>query len=414
MAIADQPTLWPAFQNSGQTAVAAEAIPTQWSAEKNVAWTADIPGYGQSTPIVAHDQVVVTSTSGDNKDNYHVESYTLLTGEKRWQIDMKNPSPFANTPMVSRAAPSAIATEEGFIAFFEGGVVVALDKEGGKIWEKDLVSSYGPIEARHGLSSSLEQFADHVLVWIERGENPYLLALDKKSGAEVWKVAGVGATAWSSPRLLAVGEQQHLVCSASGKIVGYDPATGNRLWEFTDISNNSSCTPMPVGNGRFLIGASDGRGETTPGAAAKSNGLIEVIPQADGTFKVGFKWRATKATSTFGSPVVAGKTAAIVNRTGVLYRFDLETGEEVSAERTDAGGIWATPIVAGDYLYLFGYKGTTSVINLNDGTEIAKNRLWDAESQESFGSGSVLYAAAPAPPYLILRRGDKLYAIKQL
>jgi outer membrane protein assembly factor BamB len=111
---------------------------------------------------------------------------------------------------------------------------------------------------------------------------------------------------------------------------------------------------------------------------------------------------------------VAGKTAAIVNRTGVLYRFDLETGEEVSMERTDAGGIWATPIVAGDYLYLFGYKGTTSVINLKDGTEIAKNRLWDAESQESYGSGSVLYAAAPAPPYLILRRGDKLYAIKQL
>lgn len=413
-AVADQPKLWPAFQNGGQPAVAADAIPTHWSAEKNVAWSADIPGYGQSTPIVAHDQVVVTSTSGDKKDNYHVESYALLTGEKVWQIDMKNPSPFANTPMVSRAAPSAIATDEGFIALFEGGIVIALDKEGGKLWERDLVAAYGPIEARHGLSSSLEQFANHVFVWIERGENPYLLALDKKSGNEVWKVAGVGATSWSSPRLLAVGDQQHLICSASGKIVGYDPTTGNRLWEFTDISNNSSCTPMPVGNGRFLIGASDGRGESTPGTAAKSNGLIEVVPQDNGSFKVGFKWRATKATSTFGSPVVAGNTAAIVNRTGVLYRFDLETGEEVSMERTDAGGIWATPVVAGDYLYLFGYKGTTSVINLKDGTEIAKNRLWDEESQESYGSGSVLYAAAPAPPYLILRRGDKLYAVKEL
>ena len=416
VASADTPAQWPAFQNSGQSEVAADTIPKEWSAEKNVAWTADIPGYGQSTPIVAHDQVVVTSTSGDNKDNYHVESYALLTGEKRWQVDIKNPSPFANTPMVSRAAPSAIATAEGFIAFFEGGVVVSLDKDGQRIWEKDLVASYGPIEARHGLSSSLEQTEDHVFIWIERSENPYVLALDKKSGEEVWKVAGVGATSWASPRLLAVGDQQHLVCSASGKIVGYDPATGKRLWEFTDISNNSSCTPMPAGNGKFLIGASDGRGETTSGAAAKSNGLIEVIPQDDGSFKVGFKWRATKATSTFGSPVVAGNTAAIVNRTGVLYRFDLETGEQVSMERTDAGGIWATPVVAGDYLYLFGYKGTTSVINLKDGTEVAKNRLWEAEAEGEggFGRGSVLYAAAPAPPYLILRRGDKLYAIKQL
>lgn len=414
--MADQPQVWPAFQNSGQPVVASETLPTQWSAEKNIAWTADIPGYGQSTPIVAHDQVVVTSTSGENKDDYHVESYAISTGEKLWQIDMKNPSPFANTPMVSRAAPSAIATKDGFIAFFEGGVVVALDKEGGKRWEKDLVATYGPIEARHGLSSSLEQNDEHVFVWIERSENPYLLALDKKSGTEAWKVAGVGGTSWSSPRLLAVGDQQHLVCSASGKIVGYDPATGNRLWEFTDISNNSSCTPMPVGNGKFLIGASDGRGETTEGAAAKSNGLIEVVPQEDGSFKVGFKWRATKATSTFGSPIVAGNTAAIVNRTGVLYRFDLETGEQVSMDRTDAGGIWATPIVAGDYLYLFGYKGTTSVIDLKDGTEIAKNRLWEAEAEgeAGFGRGSVLYAAAPAPPYLFLRRGDKLYAVKQL
>jgi outer membrane protein assembly factor BamB len=144
--------------------------------------------------------------------------------------------------------------------------------------------------------------------------------------------------------------------------------------------------------------------------------LIEVVPQEDGSFKVGFKWRATKATSTFGSPIVAGNTAAIVNRTGVLYRFDLETGEQVSMDRTDAGGIWATPIVAGDYLYLFGYKGTTSVIDLKDGTEIAKNRLWEAEAEgeAGFGRGSVLYAAAPAPPYLFLRRGDKLYAVKQL
>jgi outer membrane protein assembly factor BamB len=411
---ADAPGQWPAFQNSGQTVIVSDAIPTKWSADQNVAWTSEIPGYGQSTPIVANDQVVVTSTSGENKDNYHVASYAIETGKKLWQFDAKNPSPFANTPMVSRAAPSAIATTDGFIAFFEGGVVVALDKNGQKIWEKDLVALYGPIEARHGLASSLEQNTDNVFVWIERTENPYLLALDKRSGDEFWKAPGVGATSWSSPRLIPVGDQQHLVCSASGKIVGYDPATGNRLWGFTDISNNSSCTPMPVGSGTFLMGASDGRGETTPGAAAESNGLIEVVPQSDGTFHVGFKWRATKATATFGSPIVVGKTAAIVNRTGVLYRFDLETGEQTFMERTEAGGIWATPIVAGEHLYLFGYKGTTSVIDLKDNREIAKNRLWEAESEESFGGGKVLYAAAPAPPYLFLRRGDMLYAIKQL
>ena len=402
---------WGKFQNGGDNSTEMK-LPTEWSPEKNIAWTAEIEGYGQSTPIVAHDQIVVTSTSGDMKDNYHVISYAIRSGEKNWQVDLKNPSPFANTPMVSRAAPSAIATAEGFIAFFEGGVLAALAKDGSTLWQKDLVEIYGPIKARHGLSASLEQDRDHVFVWIERGEEPYLLALNKKSGEEIWKAPGIGATSWSSPRMVGVGNSSHLVCSAIGKIVGYDPKTGERLWELEDIANNSSCTPTPVGDRQFLIGASNGRGETNPSAAAENNGLVEIKQDAGGAFSAAFKWRATKATSSFGSPVKAGDTAAIVNRTGVLYRLDLETGEQRSVDRTAAGGIWATPIVNGGLIYLFGYKGTTSVISLADGKEVAKNRCW-AEGKDSpgFGGGSVLYAAAPAAPYLIIRSGDKLYAI---
>jgi outer membrane protein assembly factor BamB len=411
---ADSPS-WHGFQNLGQSIAPASSLPTKWSPDKNIAWTAELIGYGQSTPIVAHQQVVVTSTSGENKDNYHVTAYALESGEKRWQVDLTNPTPVPNRPMVSRAAPSAIADDQGFVAFFEGGTLIALSPTGETLWQKDLVAQYGKIEARHGLASSLEQNDKLAFVWVERSEDPYLLALDKTNGEVVWKVPGVGAATWASPRLIDVGQTQHLVCSASGKIVGFDPVTGDRVWEFSEISNNSSCTPMPVGGGQFLIGASDGRGETTPGAGAESNGLIEITRNADGDFQAGFKWQASKATSTFGSPVVAGKTAAIVNRAGVLYRLDLQTGEEVSVQRTGAGGIWATPIVSTDFIYLFGHQGTTSVISLADGKEIAKNRCWEAEAKAASGRGrgSVLYAAAPASPYLILRRGDKLYAIKE-
>ncbi len=408
------PPNWSSFQNGGQLATDLK-LPTQWSPDQNIAWTADITGYGQSTPIIAHDQIVVTSTSGENKDNYHLSSYSIVDGTKLWQVDLTNPSPFANTPMVSRAAPSAVATAEGFVAFFEGGLLVAVSPGGDRQWELNLVEKYGKIEARHGLAASLEANADHVFVWVERSEEPYVLALEPKTGNVAWKVPGVGSTSWGSPRLIPVAGGQHLVCSASGKIIGLDPADGNRLWEFAEISNNTSCTPTPAGEAQFLIGASDGRGETQPGAAAASNGLIQISPQADGSFQAAYKWQAKKATCTFGSPVVAGDTAAIVNRTGVLYRLDLETGEQVSIDRTDAGGIWSTPIVAGDYLYIFGYKGTTSVISLADGKQIASNRCWpeggDADKQPGFGGGDVLYAAAPLGNRLIIRRGDKLFAI---
>ncbi len=414
---------WSSFQNGGHPTIADEALaatlPDQWSPNENIAWEADIEGYGQSTPIVAHGQVFVTSTSGENKDNCHVIAYDIHTGKKNWQFDESNPSPFANTPMVSRAAPTGVATDDGLIAVFEGGVLVSLSPTGTTVWQKDLVALHGKIDARHGLSASLEQDAKRIYVWIERSEQPYVLAIDKKNGEVLWKADGVGKTSWASPRLVPVGNGQHLVCSASGMIIGLDPATGERLWSFDDIANNSSCTPMPIGDGQFLIGASDGRGEESSGDAAASNGLIRITKDSEGSFTAAFRWSANKATSTFGSPVAATNTpsdggkALFVNRAGVLYQLDLETGEALSVDRTDAGGIWATPLVIGNRAYLFGYKGTTAVIDLSDGKQLHANRCWPAPAEESsFGGGSVLYAASAAPPYLFIRRGDKLYAIK--
>ena len=412
---AGQSATWGKFQNGGQPYSAESKLPIEWSPEENIAWTADITGYGQSTPVIAHGLIVVTSTSGDNKDEYHVSAYDVESGKKAWEVTRKNPSPFKNSPMVSRAAPSAIATKTGFAAFFEGGLLLSLDGEGNVAWEQDLVAKHGKIEARHGLAASLEQDDQRLYVWVERSQDPYVLAVNPETGEQIWRAAGVGTTSWSSPRLVPVGDGAHLVCSASGKIVGLDPATGERLWEFDKISNNSSCTPMPVGNGQFLIGASDGRGAQTPGAAAESNGLVQITKHGEGSFVADYKWQAAKATSTFGSPVIAGDTAAIVTRAGVLYRLDLKTGEKVSAGRIDAGGIWATPIVSGDKLYIFGYKGTTSVVSLADGKEIASNRCWDATGPggktPGFGGGNVLYAAAIAGDRLIIRRGDKMYAI---
>ena len=414
-AVAETPT-WARFQNGGRMNVDAD-LPTEWSPEKNIAWTADIPGYGQSTPIVAHDQIVVTSTSGENKDDYHVCSFSLEDGQPRWQVDLANPSPFKNTPMVSRAAPSAVATPSGFVAFFEGGVLVGIRPDGTKQWERNLVADYGKIEARHGIASSLESDGERVFVWVERGEDPYVLAVSPSTGETLWKSAGIGSTSWGSPRLVPVAGGQHLVCSGIGKIIGIDPETGEQLWEFDEIANNSSNTPTPVGDGTFLIGASEGRGQSSSGNAAANNGLIQISQSADGSWQASFKWQARKATSSFGSPVVAGDTAALVNRAGVLYRLDLETGEQVSVDRTDAGGIWATPIVANNLIYLFGYKGTTSVISLSDGKEIAENRCWpkggDGDNTPGFGGGNVLYAATVVDDQLLIRRGDKLYAIAQ-
>ena len=407
---------WSSFQNGGRTTAAA-SLPTEWSPDEKVAWSVPIPGYGQSSPVVAGEKIYCTSVSGENKEGLHVTCFAADLGQQLWKYDLRNSSPEKNSSYVSRAAPTPVCDDTGVIAFFEGGNVVALDDSGKLRWQRDLVADYGPIKARHGLGASVEQSDSSVFVWVERQNEPYLLCLSKKSGETIWKVDGVGSTSWSSPRLVPVGASSHLVVSASGKLAGHDPASGRRLWSFDDISGNTTPTPVPLGDGRFLVGASAGRGESGGGKAAESNGVIEVTKSDDGSFTADYVWRAERATCSFGSPCAHNGNAYFVNRSGVVYCLDLQTGEELYAKRTKQS-TWATPIGCGDHIYLFGRSGVTTVIESGPRFKlVAENALWKTEQPAAEGDGSdgrmnfggaVLYAAAIVDSGLLLRRGDRL------
>lgn len=405
---------WRSFQNGGNSAVAGTEYPVEWSPSSGIVWQKKLAGYGQSSPVAFSKMMFVTSVSGDMKEMHHVEAFQLDNGEKAWQYDTQNSSPIKSTSYVSKAAPTPVCDAAGVIALFEGGNILALSMDGKKRWERDLVADYGSLESRHGLSSSLEQNDEHVFVWIERSDEPYVLSLSKKTGETIWKADGLGVTSWSSPRLVPVGESFHLVLSGIGKIVGLDPASGKRLWEFDGISGNSTPTPMPLGSGRFLIGATVGRGEAGGGKAAESNGVIQISGSPEDGFTADYVWRAKAATSSFGSPIADNGLAWFVNRSGIVYCLDLKTGAENYTKRI-AGSSWATPLVIGQHVYLFGKNGTTTVLKASSEFEhVSESDLWEADSAtsdpDSFG-GPVLYAAIASDSLLILRRGDRLYAI---
>jgi outer membrane protein assembly factor BamB len=406
---------WCCFQNRGEP-VSFE-LPTTWGTGSNsLAWQAEIAGYGQSSPVVFANTVFVTSTSGEKKEQFHVTAFELTTGKLIWTVSFDNPTPEENNSYVSRSAPSPAVDEAGLYVINEGGLLAALDHRGALLWKRDLVAEYGMIKARHGLASSLEQDGDSLYVWIERGEDPYLMSVSKKTGESNWKVPGLGATTWGSPRLISVGDSWHLVCSANGRVVGFDPSSGAKQWELTGVANNTSSTPMPAGKGRFFLGASDGRGEESAANAQKSNGLVQVAAGADGQFEASFIWRADKATCSFGSPVIAGEKVWLVNRTGALYRLDLETGEQLGVGRVNSGSIWASPLSDSHHVFLFGQKGTTSVVAVESGEEVATNSLWESSLETAGGpsnsSAHVQYAAAASQGWLLVRRGDRLYAIR--
>src|SRR5262245_42714838 len=52
---------WPQFRGPGGTGIVAGNLPTEWSADKNVTWKANVDGVAWSCPIIIGDKVILTT-----------------------------------------------------------------------------------------------------------------------------------------------------------------------------------------------------------------------------------------------------------------------------------------------------------------------------------------------------------------
>src|SRR6516225_274084 len=58
---------WPTWRGPGRDGVSHETrLPSQWSMDKNLAWTVPLPGMGGSTPIIWGDRIFLTSEDGND------------------------------------------------------------------------------------------------------------------------------------------------------------------------------------------------------------------------------------------------------------------------------------------------------------------------------------------------------------
>ncbi len=102
---------WPAFLGQGATPVKAESIPLTWSPTENIAWTAKLPGKGQSSPVIWADQVFVTSIEGSMKDKCHLVALSLVDGSELWRKTFDSPQTIRSNYFQSRSAPTPVVDE---------------------------------------------------------------------------------------------------------------------------------------------------------------------------------------------------------------------------------------------------------------------------------------------------------------
>ena len=75
---------WPSFLGVGKSVIKESSFQITWGLKQNKAWEKELPGHGQSSPIIFGNQIFLTAVSGDMKDLNHVMKFNLETGSKEW------------------------------------------------------------------------------------------------------------------------------------------------------------------------------------------------------------------------------------------------------------------------------------------------------------------------------------------
>lgn len=349
---AEGETTWPGFRGTGGSGSNARDLPLEWSEESNIAWSFDMAGYGQSSPVVWGDHVFVTSVEGDNKETVRVDCLDLKTGEPKWSKSLEASQKVAKSNYVSQGAPTPVVDGDRVYAFFESGDVVALSHEGEVAWQRSLTKDFGDFGGNHGVGASAVLASSGLILLVDHDGPSYLVCLDLKSGKDVWKVDRERRVSWSSPIVIGSGENEQILISSNGVAESYRTDDGKQNWIFDGIEGNTVASPSAAAD-RVVIGSSD-RGETL---ALKADGSGTLDESA-------IAWTAEKSASSFGSPLVHDGLVYFVNRAGVAFCNNLGDGSLNWSLRLPAG-CWASPVAAGDRIYFFSTNGTTTVLQAN-------------------------------------------------
>lgn len=70
--------VWQGFRGAGDSHTEASRLPLEWSDTKNIAWNVQLPGYGQSSPVVWQNKIFLTAIQGANKEKLLIACFDFF------------------------------------------------------------------------------------------------------------------------------------------------------------------------------------------------------------------------------------------------------------------------------------------------------------------------------------------------
>jgi outer membrane protein assembly factor BamB len=349
---------WRQFRGSDSTGHAAGVAPTEFGADKNVAWKAALPGRGLSSPIVVGGRVYVTASGGPKQDRLQVLAFDGKSGKQLWQRSFWATGPTDSHPKSAMAAPTPVCDGQRVVALFATGDAVALDKDGNVLWLRSLYEENPGATDGRGLASSPALVGDTVVVHVENQNTSFAAGIDLATGKNRWRVERPREPSWTSPIAIPGADKKPLaLLQGATRLSALDPATGKEVWGL-DRSSDAISSSVLAGNVLYVPGEKD---------------LAAFELQGDSPPKL--LWEQNKLNPVTASPVVLGGRIYCL-RQGILVSGDLKTGAVVGQLRLK-GPFSASPVVAGGLLYCVSESGQAQVVRPDDkdGQVVARGEL---------------------------------------
>lgn len=413
---------WPQWRGpDGQGVSTEKNLPTEWSATKNIKWKTPIAGRSHSSPIVWGNKIFLTtaiegpvvpgakavkhmmgdkeflhpdSIGADRKHTFKVICLNANTGKILWEQTAFEGTPYDNRHRKSSFAASTPATDGKYVyAFFGSEGLYAYEMSGKLAWKADL-GKLGTVGMGTGTSPILHDKLVLMQCDEDNGEASFIVALDKKSGKEIWKTPRKVQVSWSTPILVRTAKRAELITSGTEAIVAYDPATGKELWRHKGVESNA--IPSPVANNEVVF--------LSAGFPTKIVMAIRMGASGDLTDSGNVAWKHSKGTAYVPSPILYGDYLYLTTDRGILTCLDAKTGELVyEGGRVPIPATFtASPVAFDGKILLTSEDGDTFMVKAGPKHEV-------------LGSNSVgepVYASPAIADGRIFIRGEKnLYAI---
>lgn len=397
---------WTHFRGSNMDGHASvENAPLNWNNTENVVWKVLVKGLGYSSPVVFGNQIWITSATEDGTE-FYTSCFDFETGKllnEKTIFTSSEPQHIHSTNSYATPTP---CIEDGFVYVHYGtfGTACINTQNFEVVWKREDM----PCDHMQGPASSVILHKNMLIVHLEGTVDPYVAALDKKTGKTIWKsvrpaeiydpLEPVFRKSFHTPIVVEVDGKELLISNSSFMCFAHDVNTGEVIWTIQYGDDSTVSQPLFY-DGLVYVNSGwlfeDNKPFWTRQYAVDPTGKGDVTDTH-------VKWTYEDEVPQIPTPVIVDGLMYMVHDRGMASCIDAKTGAVIWKEKLK-GNFNASPIYAAGNIYFFNVKGECTIVKPgNEFQKVAENNIGE----------TVKAVPAFIGDKMILRAEKNLYLIK--